>query len=965
MDKNIKISHHFFKTLIFFWFFIGFSQLLIAQDTDKEYVFNVCDAVNRPDMQTYNLDVDSSASLPIGIVKEIGGVKYIIAIDSAEFLPNGAYFNAYMALEFPGAQERIAFAANHIKFNPLGVTGGEQAKLMLVSEHNIKLGPKNVLHLPADGSNYIEWDCNGYKSVNLHGDFVLDSAKLIALSPTNGDSTVKADFEIHVSDLHDVMAAVNITPFRVEGLDDFEFTINEAYVDLSDYNNPPQFSFPQGYPNQDEDINLWRGFFLKGFSVKLPNKLAKKSGQSSTIYGQNMLIDDAGISGKFGATNVFSTSDGAIASWSFSVDDINVTLVASNLTGGGMSGKIGVPALDNNELAYGAVINYNPNTKKTDYVFNMALEQDDTTTMSALHSTLIVKSSSNLNMTLDAQGHFKPTLILNGSITTDFENLNLNQLSYENVTFITEAPYLTQGTFSLTSSPSNKVGKYPVSLQSVTLGLLDGQATLGVAAGLNLGSGTNGFSVEGSCTMKMHIEKDVTTNEENWEFDSFHLNTIAVDIHTSAFGFTGAINFRDDDPVYGKGFAGQFSLKMAFLEKDNSIPEISMACIFGKVNSYKYWMVDSKVSGISIALTPSVPPAASIISLAGGVAYHMRNPMTAADMIEAAKEGGSVPPGTQMTDYIPDNSYGYTFRAGVGIDGKSEEAFNADMYFQVTLNANGGLSDIQFNGTAYMLCKRAERLNATNYIKGNVSIVYDNQQQIFDLNADVVLNFSNVVTGTAWTKLYISPSLWYLWVGKPDNRVNASIYNLATANAYFMLGMNLPPMPPPPPQVAVVASGMSPQRNETLISGGNGVAAGASVNVSFSSGDIWLGSNHKRYIKGAGYAGLGFDMTMLKYPTTSHCSGSSGAFGMNYWYLNGQLYAYLGFDLSYVKLKNDGSIKHTYTVAHMDASLILQGKLPKPTYVNGTANLNVVVCQIINVNISKNVEIGTNCTIVN
>jgi hypothetical protein len=180
-----------------------------------------------------------------------------------------------------------------------------------------------------------------------------------------------------------------------------------------------------------------------------------------------------------------------------------------------------------------------------------------------------------------------------------------------------------------------------------------------------------------------------------------------------------------------------------------------------------------------------------------------------------------------------------------------------------------------------------------------------------------------------------------------------------------MVGMNLPPMPSPPPQVAYVASSLAPQRNETLVAGGNGVVAGASVNVGFSSPNIWLGSNQKRYITGAGNAGLGFDMTMIKYPTTSHCSGSSDEFGMNYWYLNGQLYAYLGFDLTYIKLKDNGDVKNSYTIAHMDASVLLQGKLPKPTYVFGTASLNVVVCNIINLNITKNVEIGTDCTIVN
>jgi hypothetical protein len=785
MDKNIKINHIITYLGLNFIFIIFSTTQIFAQDVEKEYVFDICERVKNPEYQTENLAIDSTASLPIGLLKVIGGVKYIIAIDSAEFLPEGAYFSAYMAVEFPGSQERLAFAAKHIKFNPKGVIGGEQSKLMLVSEHYINLGPKNKLHLPSDGSNYVEWDCNGYKSINLHGDFVLDTAKLVALQSNNGDSTVRADFEIHVANIHDIVATIDITPFRVVGLDGFEFTVNEAYVDLSDYNNPPSFGFPEDFPvDQSEDINLWRGFYLKAFSVKLPEKLARKDGNIPTIYGEKMIIDDAGISGKFGATNVFTTSEGKIATWSFSVDNLFVDLVASNLTGGGLSGKIGVPALDGGELNYGAIINYNPSTQKTDYVFNLDLENDVVKSMSALKSTLTIFKSSNLNMTIDTVGHFKPTLKLNGKITLDYDNINLDSLSFENVTFITAPPYLTNGVFSLTGPPplsnnnhSQKIAKYPVSLYELNLGILEGEVSLGVTAGLNLGSTSNGMSVMGSCFMKMHIDENPSTHEENWEFDSFQMNTISVDIMTGAFGFSGAINFRNDDPDYGKGFAGEFNLKLLFM--DDNAPEIYMACAFGKVNSYKYWMVDSKVSGFNLPIGPN----SSIISISGGVSHHMRGNMTAAELIESAKEGGSVPPGTSMIDYVPDNSYGYIFKAGVGINGKTEEAFNADMYLQVSLNANGGLSDIQFNGEAYMMCKRADRTSSTNYVKGTVSIIYDNQQKILDLNANVIMNFANSVTGNAWTKLYISPSLWYLWVGKPDNRCYVNVMNLASANA--------------------------------------------------------------------------------------------------------------------------------------------------------------------------------------
>ena len=56
---------------------------------------------NNPGAQANNFNPEDSASLPIGIVKEIGNTIYIICIDSARFTPQGAFFSVYMAMDFP------------------------------------------------------------------------------------------------------------------------------------------------------------------------------------------------------------------------------------------------------------------------------------------------------------------------------------------------------------------------------------------------------------------------------------------------------------------------------------------------------------------------------------------------------------------------------------------------------------------------------------------------------------------------------------------------------------------------------------------------------------------------------------------------------------------------------------------------------------------------------------------------
>ena len=70
----------------------------------ERHIFALHEQVmNDPSMQSEYFNSQDSASLPVGIVKQIGGTIYAICIDSAFYTPQGAYFNVYMAMDFPGA----------------------------------------------------------------------------------------------------------------------------------------------------------------------------------------------------------------------------------------------------------------------------------------------------------------------------------------------------------------------------------------------------------------------------------------------------------------------------------------------------------------------------------------------------------------------------------------------------------------------------------------------------------------------------------------------------------------------------------------------------------------------------------------------------------------------------------------------------------------------------------------------
>jgi hypothetical protein len=914
-----------------------------------EKVLAMNEKVSDPERQVGNFDPDSMPSLPIGLVKEVGQTNVIIAIDSAYFLPDGAYFSAYLALDFPGSDVPLAFAAKDIKFNPKGIIGGEQSKLKLVSKHVIELGPNTKLMLPDDGSNYVNWSCNGFESVNLHGFFLIEDG-IISPPENSADTCVTAEFEVNCEDVHNMMAMVDFSPFVVKGMDDFSFTVSEAYVDMSDYNNPLNVALPQCYQETyPDDIALWRGFYLKYFAVKLPDEL-NKSKNPVTIFASNMFIDDAGVTGNFGATNVFSTSENALNDeWGFSVDSISIGLTLNKITKGRMRGNVVIPPLDNTTLVYTALISQNETRKMVDFSFSMS--PSGPVGISCFNSTLTLENTSIFEISR-INKKFRPKLILNGDWQLNNPSWSFSGISFEQFTIVSDAPYVTQGIFSLISNgPPMQAANFPISLTDITFGVSSEQIFLGANIAFNLSdTSDNGFSANTSVRVYTEISRNPTTNKIQWEYDRFALNTIYLDIQTTAIELEGMINFHDNDPVYGKGFYGGLNLRIPSVMSDH----LSMACAFGRVNGYRYWMVDATIP------TAIVVSAVTITSVTGGVAYHMVNTKTQAQLISGVSSttnSGS----TLSQDYVPDANAGLFFKAGVGFKyTPSEETLNGDVMFSISFNSNGGLSDIQFKGDAYTMCKRSERATSSNYAHGSVDMSYNNATKTFQSSLDLYANFSGAITATIWSQMFFSPNLWYVVLGRPSNPCVVNVLNFATANAYFMMGQNLEPMPLPPPQVSSVLGPMSNQRNQNAIATGSGIATGMNFNVSFNGS---LSITDKVSIYGGGSAGAGFDMTLYKYASTSHCEGSSAPFGLNYWFLTGQVYAYAGITAGIRKI-DDGEVKWDVNFFEANLAVLLQGKMPKPSYVYGGVYVHGSACGF-DIARTFDFDFGTNCEIVN
>lgn len=962
--------------------FISFSQSDSTSNPKIDKVVSMVNTVEESNNFLDQLTPDSNVVLPFGIIKKIGEARYVIAIDSVNFKPGGAYFSAYAAIDFPGSTKRLAFEAVNIKFNPKGVVGGNQAKLMLVSEHSIKINNTVTLKLKPDGQNFVEWDCNGFKAISLKGYFVFSKGKLKPDSTSTTEKDVTASFQIYTTDIHNFIAQVNITPFTMEGLNNWSFKVTDATVDMSELVNAPQMNFPAGYSNPNMITpQMWTGFYLKELKVKLPTEISK-TGKRTEIDVKNLLIDHMGVSGLFQVNNIFSTEEGSMSGWAFSLDELGVGFVCNHLNSGHLKGKVNIPVMNKDQaLAFTANVYENPQNKEVDY--NFVISPANGLKFDVFTAEVDLYNTSNITIAKH-NGLFKPSALLNGKISFTGEKMNsgAGYLAFQNLTIITNSPYITNGVFTLhTNGGQTKAAKYPVSINDITFGIDQGAPIFGFSVTLNFSENSSaGLSVGTLVQIKGKIaatqqtfsgEAPVTVTKTNWQFDKVAINGISLDVKTSVFTLGGLIIFRDDDPVYGDGFFGriQFAIEDVLPE-----PVVVNVC-FGSKEAYRYFYYDAAIP-VNIPLG-NIP--ITLTKLMGGVYYHMKpSASTQQQLIDASKNQPVT--ATNALSYIPDSNYSLGFKAGVGfIYSPSETVINGDVMLEILFTSSGGLSFVSLKGDVYSMCQRSERPTAP--VRGNIVVIFDNENKTFDANANIFINAYQAITGEGSTKFHIEPGSWYLSVGKPSSPNTIRILNKVNATAYFMVGNAIEPANAPPAEIqAILGSGTNlPPRDNSALSGGSGFCTGAGI---FDRFDKQIGYNDFS-IHAAYSFGLGFDLMMMNYGKNGYCQGTNEKIGMKGWLAEGAMYLWMSGsldirgtvkvpavcykqvcvagvcgDVPYPCMEDKSFDKPIFSAA---VAAMVQGKLPNPMYFRGDFACTYDVFGVLKGNYQFEYEYGKNC----
>jgi hypothetical protein len=364
------------------------------------------------------LDANITRNLPIGINKDIGGISYTIVIDSVVLTPRGAYLVAYMSIELPQSGRRIAFRGTNIQFSQTaGLTG--DATLELLEDGQFMIGDRTLVTILANETKVV-FDCNGFKNMQVKGTVEFSRDFLIPEKPdgsleTDPKARVKASFTTQIQEWSDFLVGISLTPFQVNGLSGVTFKVDDAWFDASDLNNPPGIVFPTGYQSpavQSGSPNLWRGLFIKNFSVKLPPWFKKRSSaQRVEIAAYEVLVDAMGFTGTISGRNLLTLEEGTIAGWSFSMDEITVRLQANTLTDAGFAGAVVLPVSKGGQgLGYKAVISA-PN----DYLFTVTL-RDNLNFPLWQAGKVRIAAGSSLEVGI-LNGNFQAAALLNGRLT--------------------------------------------------------------------------------------------------------------------------------------------------------------------------------------------------------------------------------------------------------------------------------------------------------------------------------------------------------------------------------------------------------------------------------------------------------------------------------------------------------------------------------------------------------------------
>ena len=893
-----------------------------------------------------SLSQEQDQLLPLGMGRQIGNQNYMLAMEEIDADPLQTTLSSSAWIPVPQTGDNLAFFSEGIKILPHGLEA-PLARMMLISDHSVRLSNSVMMHIKgSEGKTFVVFNDEGFVGLNLAGEFEFCSGLIEPDDPTA--EYVKARFETSLQSWDNFVAKVSIDPFRISKLKGVSFYVEDATVDYSDIQNPAGISFPREYhnyyPGGVGELALWKGFYLRKLTIKLPENLSQ--GTRKEIRAENMIIDHRGVSGVFSANKIIPYSKGSLGGWAYSLDQLAVRVECNSIKAATLSGVISIPVLSPTDtLGYQAIID-----AEGKYIFTV-----HPPIKGLSFSLLQAKVNLYLNSIVQigyVDGKFIPRAVLHvtASIATRVgEHVTaLSGIEFQNLIISSEKPYISVGDWGIKNlgvQGDGKLMNFTVMLENIKLYKESEGKTrlnLGVMVAIsNDFAAASNLDIYGAMKEEQRGDKLV----KRWAYDRTQLNKLYVNVQNRFLGLEGYLEILRKDPIYGDGFAGGLKATLSKFEVS-----IQAQAQFGEVNGLKYWYVDGL--GLWKHGIPTGLPGLDFYGFGGGAYSNMRQERSGAVNFNANAES-STKAGSNMISgaspsgirYIPDASGTMGFKAStiVGTSGDSR-MMNGKVELEMSFHKGGGLSMISLRGDARMMSKlETEETKTVPAVHGLLDMYYDFDNQLLHGTAQVFMNVAGGVirgTGPGYAAgqmvFHFDHHDWYIHVGRPSQRlgvvmgipIGGQTIGIKT-DAYLMAGTQIDPMPDPPPAVMGLLGGKyhSTSRNESAIFQGKGLAFGASLSV--NTGKLQMLIFYAQL-----QAGIGADLMLANYGDAT-CAGSSDRIGINGWYASGQAYAYLEGAIG-IRITVFKWVHIDEEILHIGAAALLQAKLPNPFWMKGT-----------------------------
>ncbi len=734
---------------------------------------------------------DDIKTLPVGISREIGNVRYDLGISKVTFYQNYAEMTAFVRIRTPMAGASaddidaegntiLFFGLDKIKLSLTGGLVGINNNLVLLKDYELLNNGQNqngtgkgyslslkggfdraTGQVNLDNASYVTIDCDGFNSLTLNAEVLFSRSMLEPVDANNNvipDERVSASFKVTAKDWNDILVE-NLTfqKFQMTSFRGLVFEIKNAAFDFSDIRNPG-ITFPDGYAVQGGDVsNTWRGVHIQSATVILPKTFKKRnSNDRITLSAMNLLIDRQGVSGLFKAENLIQLNEGDASKWQFSVDTLEVALIANSIDGAGFAGKIVLP------LSKDAVENQNEDGTVLSYEAVIFDAQDYKLTVGNIDKELkfdlwkakaVIREGSYVEFKVE-DDKFMPKAVLSGelSIGTDQGNddesgnsnditdkiIEIPKVGFENLQIQAKQPYIqvgadtdegfVGGSFSFGEGEQARLTGFPVTISNLNLKTEENKtAELVFRVGINL------MKDKISAKTNIHIKGEFTEEEgiQRWKYDSFEIKDMFLEADLEALEFKGQVEFMTDDPVYGNGFKGQIT---AIFKKGIKV-SLSATAIFGRtkdegdVPGFRYWYIDAYAGKLSKNNSYSK---LAVSAFGGGAFYRMdRAGFTSLNNVTGL-------------DYKPDRSVGLGIKAMVEFNNlATSQLFNGTAAFEIVFYKAGGMKRISYYGEAHILSE-TDSDPKEKIIGGLKNVITKEEGYSGDLEADKEGNLNEV-----------------------------------------------------------------------------------------------------------------------------------------------------------------------------------------------------------------------------